>query len=340
MTRLACLLAGALCAALTLVLPAAVTDAVAAPPIKGVALGLYHREADEKGYSFPEMIREIRETGADHVSLVVGWKQHDVRSTTLFPHPEVTIDDGRLRKLIREARARGLTVFLFPIIELEIRRPLEWRGTMAPRDVNAWWKAYERFILHYAKIAADEGVALLSIGSELGTTETWRDRWFALISKVQKTFKGKLVYSSNWDRFDKVSFWERLDFMGVTAYNDLTPDANASERELTDAWRRVRTKLVEFSRKIDRPLVITEVGYTSQDGAAVHPWDYTSRNAVDLEEQRRCYAAFVAAWEGEPSLAGVFWWNWFGPGGARDTYYTPRGKPAEAVLRKWYAPKP
>ena len=136
------------------------------------------------------------------------------------------------------------------VIEVEIRRPLEWRGTMAPRDVNAWWKAYERFILHYAKIAAEEDVAMLSVGSELGTTETWRDRWFALISKVQKSFRGKLVYSSNWDRFDKVSFWERLDYMGVTAYNDLTPDANASERDLTDAWRRVRAKLVEFSRSL------------------------------------------------------------------------------------------
>lgn len=312
------------------------TLARAAPPMKGIALGLYHREADEKGYSFHQMLREIRATGADHVSLVVGWKQRDVRASTLEPDPEITISDARLRSLIREARRHRLKVLLFPIVELEIRRPLEWRGTLAPRDVDAWWRAYERFILHYARLAAEEKVHILSVGSELGTTEGWRDRWYALISAVERVFPGELLYSANWDHYEKVSFWDRLDYIGVTAYNELTRDSEATVEELTRAWRSVRETLVAFARKIDRPVVITEVGYVSRDGAAVHPWDYTSRARIDLEEQRRCYQAFVAAWQGEERLAGVFFWNWFGAGGERDGYYTPKGKPAERVLREWY----
>jgi len=73
-----------------------------------------------------------------------------------------------------------------------------------------------------------------------------------------------------------------------------------------------------------------------QDGAASRPWDYTVRAPVDLEEQRRCYAAFVDAWRGA-ALAGVYFWDWSGPGGASDAHYTPRGKPAEAVVRRWFA---
>src|SRR5688572_33453380 len=91
------------------------SSASAAPPVKGMALGLYHREADEKGWTFDDMLDEIREVGADHVSLVVSWKQHDVKSTEIVPDPKVTIPDARLRMLIRQARKRGLKVFLFPI---------------------------------------------------------------------------------------------------------------------------------------------------------------------------------------------------------------------------------
>lgn len=321
----------------SLALAAAVArPAVASPPVRGMAMGLYHREADDKGYSFPDMLGEIRDLGADHVSLVVSWKQHDVRSDGPAPDPSVTIPDERLRGVIREAHRRGLKVFLFPILELDIRRPLEWRGTIAPRDIDRWWRAYERFVLHYARIAADEKVELFSVGSELVSTEGWRDRWYHLIGAVEKIYGGPLLYSANWDHYEPVTFWERLDYVGVTAYNELTRDPAATEAALAAAWGGVRTRLAAFSRRVGKPLVITEVGYTSQDGAAVHPWDYTSRAGVDLEEQRRCYAAFVTAWAGEPALHGVFFWNWFGHGGARDRSYTPRGKPAESVVRGWY----
>ena len=35
-------------------------------------------------------------------------------------------------------------------------------------------------------------------------------------------------------------------------------------------------------------------------------------------------------------LAGALFWNWWGPGGPEDRWYTPKGKPAEAVLRRWF----
>ena len=81
---------------------------------------------------------------------------------------------------------------------------------------------------------------------------------------------------------------------------------------------------------------LTEVGYASRDGAAGAPWDYTGRGKLDLEEQRRCYAALRDAWSGVEELGAIFIWNWHGKGGRRDRDYTPRGKPAEKVLRKWW----
>ena len=303
----------------------------AAPAMRGVPPGPYddgHKDGD---------LAEIAGLGADTVSLIVSWRQHDVRSSELAPAPGVTLPDERVRTVIREAHRAHLKVFLFPIVEVEIRRPLEWRGTIKPDDLERWWRCYEAFILHYATLAGDEGADLFAVGSQLVSTETWRDRWYHLISGVKTRYKGKLVYSANWDHYEQVSFWDRVDYMGVTAYNELTKSNDASEAELTAAWRAVRAALVRFASKIGRPLIITEIGYTSQDGAAVHPWDYTLRAPVDLEEQRRCYAAFVDAWKDEPRLAGVFFWQWYGSGGPADGSYTQRGQPAEKVLRAWYS---
>jgi hypothetical protein len=72
------------------------------------------------------------------------------------------------------------------------------------------------------------------------------------------------------------------------------------------------------------------------DGAAVHPWDYTLSAPPDLEEQRRAFSAFVKVWSEVSRLAGVFFWDWYGAGGPTDTRYTPRGKPAAGVIRRWY----
>ncbi len=234
------------------------------------------------------------------------------------------------------AHAHGLRVTLFPIVTLDRTGPGAWRGTIAPSDVGTWWTSYERFIVHYARLAQAGGAAALLVGSELGSTETWRERWYHLISRVERTFDGALLYSANWDHFEHVSFWDRLDAIGVTGYFELTTSATASEDALTRAWTKPRAALLAAARAHDLPLWITEIGYPSIDGAAAAPWDYTRDAAVDLEEQRRAFAALVRAWSDQPGLAGMFVWEWSGAGGAADKGYTPRGKPAACVLEAWF----
>jgi hypothetical protein len=277
------------------------------------------------------MVDEIADLGASHVALVVTWAQRDVRSSRIARSGE-TIDDAVLEAAIARAHRRGLAVVVFPILTVERTAPGQWRGTVDPEDRDAWWLDYERFILHYAGIAAARKTAALLVGSELGSTETWRDRWYHLLSRVERVYDGALIYSANWDHYPMVSFWARLDAVGVTGYFRLTEDNDASQAELTRAWRRRRAELEAFAAEQGKPLWITEVGYRSADGAAIDPWDYTREAEVDLEEQRRCYAAFIDAWTGS-SLAGAFFWNWYDDG---ERGYTPRGKPAEQLLRDWY----
>lgn len=282
------------------------------------------------------MIGEIADTGATAIELSVSWAQRDVSSVAIRPG-KVAVPDRTLRRAIRTARRHRLRVLVLPILIVEQTSRGKWRGTIAPRDVGRWWQAYERFVLHYAAIAAAERADAFAVGSELGSTEAWQDRWYHLISRVERAFTGDIVYSANWDHYEQVSFWRRLDALGISSYQPLARDPDAGEAELLRGWRAQRDRLIAHARERGLPLWITEVGYTSIDGTATAPWDYTRGGDIDHDEQRRCYAAFVRAWAGAPELSAVFFWQWNGPGGAADRGYTPHGKPAESVLRAWFA---
>lgn len=302
--------------------------------VRGMALGIHSRMGKRE---LKRKMSELAHLGASHVSLVVAWSMTDVRSTTIKPRGNHATPDPLLERMIRQARSRGLKVLLFPIVGIKHRRGNEWRGALRPPDWNAWWSQYDRFILHYARIAARHKLELFSVGSELVVTEKMRSRWKSLIGRVRRVYSGKVLYSANWDHYRPVAFWDLVDVVGLTAYYRIADGPEAGESEMLANWRSIRRALVKWSRQIRRPFVFTEVGYPSRNGGAVEPWDYTRWTGPDPEEQRRAYSAFVRAWRGVPQLAGVVFWDWSGKGGTTDFRYTPRGKPAAQVVHRWFS---
>jgi hypothetical protein len=306
---------------------------------RGVALGLF---AEDPGWSYRPLLDEIKGLGADQVELVVAWYQDDASSTTIGEHPRYTAPLATVQQALRDARAAGLEVVLFPIVRLtHPRTPGEWRGTLQPRDRAAWFRSYGTRLEELALLAAREGASVLSVGSELSSLDGPgdRDAWQALIDRVRHQFRGPLLYSGNWDHFERVALYQLVDLAGVCAYFSLAPpESLATDEELTRSWRDWRAELTRFARIIKRPLVLTEVGYRSVRGAAAAPWDEGGGTALDLDEQRRCYAAFRRIWSAAPHdlLAGVFFWNWYGWGGTTSRGYTPRNKPASDEIRRFF----
>ncbi len=306
------------------------------PVLRGAALPLWSRRPDLVAWA-EGRLDELAALGATGVELVVMGRQVDRRSSEVGPSPTAPTAE-ELTKIIAAARRRKLEVLLLPILELEQLGDGAWRGTLLPRDRDRWWQSYERFILGYARIAADAGAGWLAIGSELGSTETWRDRWFHLISEVRRVFPGKLLYSANWDHYEVVSFWSRLDAIGVSSYFSVATTADDSAAQMAVRWREVQRKLAAYAAAQKLPLILTEVGVPSRDGASMAPWDYTKEGAVDLEEQRRSLAALATSWPGQ-ELYGAFIWELAGDGGPADPGYSPRGKPAWCVLAAWWRAK-
>jgi hypothetical protein len=103
-------------------------------------------------------------------------------------------------------------------------------------------------------------------------------------------------------------------------------------------------ELEATSRRFDRPLLFTEFGYRSIDGAAGRQWELPEgRDARGLprneEAQAAAYEALFRVWWDRPDFAGGFLWNWHPetPDGRRvDTDFTPQGKAAEEIAARWF----
>ncbi len=313
------------------------------PPIRGMALGLFSKDPS---YTYQKDLREIKALGCNTILLPIPWYQRDIYSNVISPRFRIeeeisTFPDDRLTEIIQASHQLRLKVLLSPYLRFEHRAPEEWRGVLAPRDFRVWAKQYEKFILHYARLAQRHRVELFSIGSELGSLEGNEKFWKDLIAKVRKKYRGKLIYSVNWDHYIHPTFWGDLDAIGISSYYRLSHRNQPDLAELKSRWLLLKEKILKFlSRYPDKKIIFTEVGYPSYDGAGQTPWDYVLSKEVDTEEQALCYRSFMEVWNDTPQLQGIFWWIWFGPGGEQDKDYTPRNKPAAEWIKKWFLKNP
>ena len=308
-------------------------DEPASPKQRGIALGMF---AEDIGFSYTPLLREIAAVGATHVSLVVPIYQTDGRSADLRLHTRFSPTLELVADTVRAARREHLEVTVFPIVRLLHPKDDEWRGTLAPRDRRAWFQAYAEVLGDLAAVAAQTGATRLAVGSELSSLDDDLGQWKPLVERIRAVFPGKLVYSANWDHYRQAGLFDLVDEDGVVAYFPLRESAKiaVADAALEAAWRRHKQALLEWHEGREHPLVLTELGYRSRAGSTIAPWDETAGGTPDPDEQRRAFAAFRRAWSGERSLGGVYVWNWYGWGGPRSTGYTPRGKPAEGEIKQ------
>lgn len=306
------------------------------PRQRGVALGLF---AEDVSFSYAPLLDEIAALGATHVALVVPLYQEHGGSTKLALHTRLSPSLAAVAEAIRFARRAGLEVTLFPIVRLAAPRgPLEWRGTLAPADVDAWFASYGDRLGELGAVASLTGASRFVIGSELSSLDGDLPRWRALVDRVRGLFRGELVYSANWDHYRDAKVLDLVDEAGVTGYFDLRPAQGPSDvPALERRWRALRGELEAWAQARRQPLVFTEIGYRSRVGSSAEPWNEGPGGHVDLDEQRRAFEAFRRAWADATTLAGFYVWNWYGFGGPTSVGYTPRGKPAAEEVRRLMA---
>ncbi|MFN4243897.1 MAG: glycoside hydrolase family 113 [Tepidisphaerales bacterium] len=294
---------------------------------------------------YEQAIDEIADLGADTVKFVVDPRMEHGESNRIYLDLRMVPSTENLKRLIAHAKARGLRVILMPIVLLDApRKATEWRGTIKPESWDRWFESYTDMMVHFAWIAQASGVDLLVVGSELVSTERQATHWSAVIRRVRSIYSGLLTYSANWDHYHAVPFWDQLDLIGMNSYWALDEGngRHATVEDIRTAWRNIQADLLPFAAAKGKPIIFLEAGWCSLANAAHEPWDYTRLSEpIDLDLQRRLYQGFFESWYGHPQLGGFSIWEWPPEaGGERDRGYTPRGKPAERVLRSYLAKPP
>src|SRR4030065_873482 len=71
-----------------------------------------------------------------------------------------------------------------------------------------------------------------------------------------------------------MTWWDAVDIIGVDAYYPLSTKTTPSLDELRTAWQPIVVSLASLAAKWKKPLILTEIGYRSIDGTAMHPWDW------------------------------------------------------------------
>jgi len=289
----------------------------------------------------------------DHfVDLGVEWIQvmtfaHQPR----VEHPKILSSDQKRwpRTFIKEARRRGFKIFLKPHVWSRefYDGSRRWRGSIKmPNEAawEAWFVHYERFIVAEARLAAEAGVEMFSIGLEYVEATRGRSaQWRRIIDQVRGVYPGELTYSADGNHeLGHIDFWDALDVIGVNTYFDLGRPRWPGYLGLVAGWAPHLARIDRVVRRYKRPVVFTEAGFPSVVGATERPWQWPSGEEVpDPALQAAAYDALFLAATQMPWFEGVFWWKYYErPEKTPHSHdYTPKNKPAEVVLENWYRTK-
>lgn len=308
--------------------------------INGVSLVSPPREISSAQFS------DVKRVNPDWVAVIPYAFSRKGEPKVTFDHPEQWWGEGTEGSisLIKYAHEKGLKVMLKPHIWVMGEG---WAGDFALEtedDWKIWENDFSKYILHFAKVADSLNVALFCIGTEYRIPAVQRPEfWRSLISRVREVYSGKITYASNWDNFDKIRWWGELDYLGIDAYFPLVESADPSTNEIKNGWEAMKQSLVDFHEKWQKPILFTEYGFQSVNGACGKHWEVDKSNTnLNFALQARAYDATFQCFMKEDWYAGGFFWKWhfhFWKQDRLKAEWTPQDKPAEQVIANWYGKK-
>ncbi len=301
--------------------------------INGVTLCMH---SFDYSFDYGPMVTEIADLGAKWIQVNIKFYQENIYSSRIVSDNGYDAYWNQFEQIIKKAKEEDLKVTILPIILLSNPSGSNWRGLIEPYDLDKWFRYYEKLMTRIAIVAERNNVEMLTVGSELVNLQQYTSRWENVIKEVKANFSGNLNYAANWDAYHTIGFLDKLDYLGISGYFDLTTSTNPSNWSLRYTWGGIKSQIFDFQEENNIPIIFTELGYTSQDGTNMHPWNYYATDIVDLEEQSACYKAFIDVWGDDEDFHGVFFYDWYGEGGPEDTGYTFKNKPAEQIVKSWF----
>lgn len=304
-------------------------------PIRGATLSVLNRiDSHFIASASRDEIARLKRVGFDTVALIPFAGQRGFAASDLRRFDQSPASETDLSLLLAAARIRkeGMRVMFKPHVWV-MREGDPTR--IEASDWPAWFSSYRSYIIHQALLARAAGAAWFSVGTELSRSEH-RPEWRDLIDTVRAIFPGGLTYAANFDAVERTPFFDRLDAIGVDAYFPLAPDAAASDQELRRGAERIVDRLEQLAKRHGRPVLLTELGYSTASAPWIEPWRERRGAAVDAADQARAFEAMLGAVAKSRAIAGFIIWKYESdpahqdPGG-----FHPKGKAAERVISRY-----
>jgi hypothetical protein len=365
------------------------------PPFNGVDY-----VADVYGsYAAASSLNSLAPAGVNAVALTADFGI-DAENSTVYQNDVAggyTESDTNVAATITAAVGQGLSVMVRPLIDFLPSNydtnpgqpnPLngsysadEFRSYYNPANVATFFASYQTMIVREATLAQANGATLFCIGTELDQLAgpAYETYWDNIITAARAVFSGKLTYSADWDDAlspwqyggsglpagtgditTQISFWNKLDYVGIDQYAPISDLANPTVQQLINGWTQVPTdattlavtgeqSLISYyqgiAASVGKPLIFTELGYANSSDADSSPatpgFDENGNADGAVEDptlQANLYQAYFDAWkqDGNGSLVGTYLWNWepdassVGPGNGIN--FSVQGQPAQTVV--------
>lgn len=287
-----------------------------------------------------QMLEEQIALGANAIAIVPYSYMRSPKAPTPLPIMDragTENDESVIRDLVF-AHKNGLSTVLKPQIWLGGGH---WPGSVKMTSEQDWatfFEHYTNWILHYAMIAEIYDADVFCIGVEFAEATLEKpDEWRDVIRAVRSVYKGPVTYAANWGQeFEKLDFWEELDFIGLNCYYPLSESNQPSKAALAKKFEQVLQKAEKISRAYDRPLLLTEIGFTSTTTPWLQPHHDGDGGKYSGEAQLQCYQVVIDGLVKETEWCrGILWWKYPSYptlGGEGHTGFTPNNKPTEEHL--------
>jgi hypothetical protein len=261
-------------------------------------------------------------------------EQSTAQSTQIPFRDAPALADDEVRWAVRAARARGQRVCLKPVVNVADGT---WRahiGFLHPDVPNEptwdqWFASYTEFVVHHARIAAEEGAEMFCVGCEMVRSDVHEQSWRAVVAAVREVYDGLITYNCDKYQEDRLTWWDAVDVISASGYYPL------------GEWEAQLDRIEPVVAREGKPFFFMETGCPSRRGSAALPNDWTLQGEPDPDEQARWYADMLAATSARDWVQGWVLWDWPPVLYAReqaltDDDYCPYGKPAAAEIATVY----
>lgn len=283
---------------------------------------------------FTESLLRLQSDGINELFLVPYFFSQNEFSNTIDSTYQ-TIPDSQLNRAISLSKQHGFAVVIKPHIDLRNGVP---RYKISPSNYPVWIENYKAFINRYIAMALNNGLNDFVIGTELDNVVDKKEFHF-FCDSIRNRCPIRLIYAASYNHFMSTTLWDHVDLMGIDAYFNLDNTIPPSPNTLHETWNYWLNLITDVSSLKGKNVLLTEVGYFSRTTAAANPGTWSGNPAPDLEVQKECYEALLSQACNFDRIMGIGWWQWeLGKiGGAENNDATPRDKPAEKVIRSYWA---